>query len=174
VFKPGDKVAPIDEPIRGTVKEIISPKKVLVVTDDGFEIIYAINELVKIHPNTARLTRFSKPPQKDSVHHKKSLSPKKNVQTGMEIDLHIQELVDDWKHMTNGEIVQVQLRHVKKALLAAMKRKMTKLIIIHGRGEGVLRSEVRSILDAYDNLEYLDAPYVEYGSGATEVRIWYK
>lgn len=174
MLKPGDHVAVISDTTRGVVKELLPQKKVLVLTDDGFENTYQLKELVKVLPQSKKLVEIHSVPEKDKPVSKKNTVSSKQLQKGMEIDLHIHELIDSWKHMTNGEIVQLQLSHFKRKLQTAMKSRLNKVIVIHGKGEGVLRAEVRMLLDGFDNVEYFDASYLEYGAGATEIRIWYK
>jgi len=54
----------------------------------------------------------------------------------------------------------------------AEEKKMKRVIFIHGVGQGVLRQEIRRILNEYyPHCEFMDAPYHIYGYGATEVRI---
>ncbi|MEX0273541.1 MAG: Smr/MutS family protein, partial [Flavobacteriaceae bacterium] len=45
-------------------------------------------------------------------------------------------------------------------------------VFIHGVGEGVLREELQYLFRRYDNVEYYDADYQQYGLGATEVYIF--
>jgi hypothetical protein len=91
----------------------------------------------------------------------------------MEVDLHIHELVDKHEHMANSEIVSNQLEHFERMLRIAENKKIPRIIFIHGVGQGVLRAEIRKMLhDYYPNCEFHDAPYNEYGYGATEVRIY--
>jgi hypothetical protein len=91
----------------------------------------------------------------------------------MEVDLHIHELVDKHEHMANSEIVSIQLEHFERMLRIAENKKIPRIIFIHGVGQGVLRAEIRKMLhDYYPNCEFHDAPYNEYGYGATEVRIY--
>ena len=48
----------------------------------------------------------------------------------------------------------------------------TKLIFIHGKGEGVLRHAILHELSyRYKNCPYQDASFQEYGYGATQVTI---
>jgi len=88
----------------------------------------------------------------------------------LEIDLHIEELLEDYSNMSNAEIVQVQLRHFKNALDKAINEHLKKLIVIHGVGNGRLKQEVREILAGYKNLKYFDGSYARYGFGATEIQ----
>lgn len=87
----------------------------------------------------------------------------------MEIDLHIEELLDDYSNMSNAEIIQVQLTYFQKALDKAINDHMKRLIVIHGVGNGRLKQEVRVLLDTYSSLKYYDASYARYGFGATEI-----
>ena len=56
-------------------------------------------------------------------------------------------------------------------LNAAIRDGKKKLIVIHGVGEGILREEVRKVLQFYDNVQFHDADMRKYGVGATEVII---
>ena len=88
-----------------------------------------------------------------------------------EVDLHIEHLVDNQRNMTNYEIVQIQIRHCNFTIEKAIKNNLRKLVIIHGKGEGVLKEEVRKLLKKYP-VEVIDADYRIYGLGATEVRFF--
>jgi DNA-nicking Smr family endonuclease len=88
-----------------------------------------------------------------------------------EVDLHIHELLDNYERMTNGEIVTIQMEHFERMLAIAEKKKVKKVIFIHGVGQGVLRAEIRSFIKSYyPQCEFLDGNYQKYGHGATEVR----
>ena len=76
--------------------------------------------------------------------------------------------------MMKHEIVQLQLDHFDKKLNEAIERGVSKVIFIHGRGEGRLKNAIREVLKRYPNCEYLDADYRRYGVGATEVRVKYR
>src|SRR6218665_22372 len=64
----------------------------------------------------------------------------------MKIDLHIEELMDNYSGMSNAEIVQVQLRHFQTALDTAINEHYRTLTVIHGVGNGRLKQEVRAVL----------------------------
>ena len=94
-----------------------------------------------------------------------------NPASEMEVDLHIEELLDNYSGMSNAEIIQVQLKHFQKTLDKAINEHFRKLVVIHGVGNGRLKQEVRSILLSYNNLRVVDGSYSKYGFGATEVII---
>lgn len=92
----------------------------------------------------------------------------------MEVDLHIHEILDRHEHMANSEIVSIQIEHFERMLKIAEEKKIPRVILIHGVGQGVLRAEIRNLLNQYyPNATFMDAPYNEYGYGATEVRLRY-
>lgn len=84
------------------------------------------------------------------------------------VDLHIEELTDDYNHMSNAEIISLQLNHFRQQLDAAILNHYYRIIFIHGKGNGVLKSRIRSELDAM-HIKYRDADTVKFGFGATEV-----
>jgi hypothetical protein len=92
-----------------------------------------------------------------------------NPANEMEIDLHIEELLDDYSNMSNAEIIQVQLTCFQKALDKAMNEHFKKLIVIHGVGNGRLKQEVRALIASHSALKYYDASYARFGFGATEI-----
>jgi dsDNA-specific endonuclease/ATPase MutS2 len=89
----------------------------------------------------------------------------------MEIDLHIEELLENYSGMNNAEIVQIQLKHFQNALDTAINNHYKKLIVIPGVGNGRLKQEVRNILSANKTVKFYDASYSRYGFGATEIAI---
>ncbi len=85
-----------------------------------------------------------------------------------EVDLHIEEIVESTEGMSNGEILEVQLARFETALEGAIRNGQKKIVFIHGLGQGKLKNEVRKRLDKR-NISYQDAPFKEYGYGATVV-----
>ncbi len=88
-----------------------------------------------------------------------------------EIDLHIGELVEDYYLLDNSEMLKIQLDYFTKCLESAFIKRISKLIFIHGVGNGTLKNEIIKVLKTYDNLHFFDASLAKYGVGATEVYI---
>lgn len=88
-----------------------------------------------------------------------------------EVDLHINELVDDVRGMSNAEILQHQMAHFHKELNAAIKDKLEKIVFIHGIGNGTLKNSLRHAVENEYKLEYQDASFKDYGFGATMVYV---
>jgi len=90
----------------------------------------------------------------------------------LEVDLHIHELLDDFRGLSNGEIVEIQMEHFHTRLNEALKKGPKNIVFIHGVGNGTLKLEVRKELDRKKALlQYHDASFQEYGYGATMVKL---
>ena len=90
----------------------------------------------------------------------------------IEIDLHIYELVDTTAGMDNYAMLQFQLDTVRKTMKSHSRRIGQKIVFIHGKGDGVLRKEVRALLaKEYASCDVQDASFLKYGFGATEVTV---
>ncbi|MBT8320847.1 MAG: Smr/MutS family protein, partial [Eudoraea sp.] len=90
----------------------------------------------------------------------------------MEVDLHIHQLVPSTRGMSNYDMLNLQLETAKRQLEFAMRKRIQKVVFIHGKGAGVLQEELKYLFGRYDNLKYYDADYRKYGIGATEVYIF--
>lgn len=90
----------------------------------------------------------------------------------IEVDLHINELLDNTTNMTNSEMLEYQLGVFNKTLNEYKDKKGQKIVFIHGKGEGVLRNAIlKELKSKYRNYSYQDASFREYGFGATMVTI---
>ena len=90
----------------------------------------------------------------------------------MEVDLHIHQLVKSSKGMSNYDILNIQLETAKRQLDFAIRKRIQKVVFIHGVGEGILKEELHYLFKRYDNVKFYDADYQKYGLGATEVYIY--
>jgi hypothetical protein len=90
----------------------------------------------------------------------------------VEVDLHIEQLIDNYKSLTNTEILDIQMTRFRSELENAIQKRMGKIVFIHGVGNGKLKHDIRRALDTeYKKLRYQDASFKEYGFGATMVLI---
>lgn len=105
--------------------------------------------------------------------HKDFKSAKASQSQIVEVDLHIHELLDDFRGLSNGEMLEIQMKKFREELDNAMRKGVKKIVFIHGVGAGVLKLEIRKELDRMKKkLDYQDASFKEYGYGATLVRIF--
>ncbi len=88
-----------------------------------------------------------------------------------EVDLHIENLLDNWKTMSNGEIVVHQLMIARQRIDDAILKGKHRLVIIHGIGNGTLKTEVRKLINSYYGIRFEEGSYGKYGAGATLVHL---
>ncbi len=87
-----------------------------------------------------------------------------------EVDLHIEQLMDNCKNLSNSEIIDIQLKTLHKYLNLAIMHRQERMIIIHGLGSGILKDAVHKILKETPHIEsYRNEWMGKYGFGATEV-----
>jgi len=87
-----------------------------------------------------------------------------------EIDLHIEQLVNNTKGLTNAEIVKKQLDTLEHFLHLAIVHRQERMIVIHGLGKGKLKEDVHAILKQTPEVSrYKNEWSGKYGFGATEV-----
>ncbi len=102
---------------------------------------------------------------------KTSVAKQKIKDLTREIDLHIEELLDSYKNLTNGQILNIQTERFEKEMEHCLSNGIKKLIVIHGVGNGKLKQEIVGILKSINGVSYYDASYKNYGFGATEILI---
>lgn len=89
------------------------------------------------------------------------------------VDLHIEKLTDNWKKMSNFEILTLQLQTFEKYYDLAVAHRQPSLIIIHGVGEGRLRNDIHESLRLKKEVKsFVNQYHPNYGYGATE--IWFQ
>jgi dsDNA-specific endonuclease/ATPase MutS2 len=175
LFEIGDTVEVLDEAIKGYVVGF-NNELVMVETDDGFTMEYEYSQLIKIygslkvtHQEVAQNIKEKEIPKKRPTLVPK---PKERNAPKLEVDLHIHQLTAFTRGMSNYEMLNLQLDTAKRQLEFAMRKRIQKVVFIHGVGEGVLKEELEYLFKKYDNLQYYDAEYQKYGLGATEVYIF--
>lgn len=87
------------------------------------------------------------------------------------IDLHSHELIESTSGWTKYEILNYQLDKARQTVTEAKRRKVSKVLIIHGKGSGRLKDEVHHMLSRMGGLNYYFADFADGGYGATEVQI---
>ncbi|MFW5755963.1 MAG: DUF2027 domain-containing protein [Tangfeifania sp.] len=90
----------------------------------------------------------------------------------IEVDLHINELLDNPAGLSNKEILDIQLDKVKSEMHSAIRSQAKRIVFIHGVGQGVLKQEVARLLKSkFPKYGFQDASFKEYGYGATMVML---
>ncbi len=175
-FQIGSKVAVIDDVLEGIV---VSFDSGFVEIKDSEGMIYRFNEseLIPLNQDQHQLSKFMDInnkllKEKESLGKSKPKSfIKEKNEVVFEVDLHIHQLVDSIRNLDNYDMLNLQLETAKRKLEFAIQKRFSKVVFIHGVGEGVLRNELHSLLKKYP-VDFYDASYQKYGLGATEVYIY--
>jgi len=186
-IKVGNKVKLINENFEGVIKAILPKNRLLITCTDGFDYEVGNNEVLIIGENNvhrylvddAVIIKKVMPELNSSTHEKKYKgllssylqSAKYNYEGTLEIDLHLEELVEFPQKLDDWQKLHTQMQHAKNCLNAALDNNIRKIIFIHGVGTGVLKTELCNYLANFPNLIIKDADFREYGMGATEVVI---
>lgn len=175
-LKLGDKVYILDANYSGYITKI-DGSQINIKTEDGFEMMFDISELIKVDNELFNSDLISKMNYKEihfqNIDEKKKNEFKINNQRKdiTVVDLHIDKLIKFQKNLKKYEILSFQLKIAKKKLDLAILSGAKRIIFIHGVGQGILKFELEKILRLYNNLEFYPANFKEYGYGATEVKI---
>jgi len=175
VFEIGDTVETLDDTIVGIVIHI-DGVDITIESEDGFSLTYSNSELVKVSNDikvsnyeVAQIKSEKEIPKKRRV---EVVKPKERNIPKMEVDLHIHQLTNSSRGMSNHEILNLQMDAAKRQLEFAIRKRIQKVVFIHGVGEGILKEELKYLFGRYENVKYYDADYQKYGLGATEVYIY--
>lgn len=172
----GNRVAVLDDVLKGVVINVLDDK-IIIETEDGMEFSFLPSELVKIDQEQRELTKYSDI-NNPLLKEKTNLNPKKQSffkkdknEVILEVDLHINQLTNSMKGLDNYDMLNLQLDTAKRKVEFAIKKRISKIVFIHGVGEGVLKSELLRMLKNYP-VKFYDASYKKYGLGATEVYVY--
>lgn len=136
---------------------------VTVIKDDGY------SQELEIDPQQLKEALIQKKDDGRRTRIERKPELNKNV---LEVDLHIDELLDSTVGMSNAEILRYQIDKFEEIMSEYKNTKGQKIVFIHGKGEGVLRKELLVQLKSrYPRCYVQDASFREYGFGATMVTI---
>jgi hypothetical protein len=100
---------------------------------------------------------------------RQNLEPARSV-----VDLHIEKLSNNWQHLSNFEILTIQLKEFEKWYDLAIAHRQPSLIVIHGVGKGKLKDEIHDELKLKKEVKYFVNQYdARFGYGATEILFKY-
>ena len=164
----------LEEPVQKEIR--ISPVKFYnpssFVKNNYFSTPALLIRLVD-HPLKAELEKLTDKDFQQVTLTKESKKPVK-AQTLLsdlvEVDLHVNQLIDDIRGLANADMLKLQMDTFRKELDSAIGSGVRRIVFIHGVGDGVLKNELRRELGRkYSKYPYQDASFREYGFGATMV-----
>ncbi len=141
----------------------------LVTSEDGFEIPVSIDEIVPLTERADYFVDSRKIKEKDE--HEVNV-PKLEHDEIWEVDLHLNDILDTGREMTDHEKLLAQLKYFNKCMHAAIAHRIKKIIFIHGIGKGTLKQEILRELRNYEKARNYEAPFKKYGFGAMVVEFY--
>lgn len=177
----GKKVKFVNEQLSGSIIKVVGKSQFEIEADDGFDYVVDRSEVVVLdegeieysvnYDEVQERVKISNDLAGESFLSKYIATTKYQYEKVLEIDLHLEELVEFPLKLDDWQRLHTQMQHVKKCLNAALNQRVRRMVFIHGVGQGVLKTELKNYLAQFDYLTFKDADYREYGSGATEVII---
>ena len=140
-------------------------------------VMISLSELVALKHGDSDFTKILKDgvgaqaPKKDLIKKEAPIDKHKTGQGEATVDLHIGELVDNILGLSSHDMFNIQMDYFKKMLDSAIAAEYTKVIFIHGVGNGVLKNAIIEELKNYKNTENRMASIAKFGVGAIEVVI---
>jgi dsDNA-specific endonuclease/ATPase MutS2 len=179
-IKVGDSVETIDDAIIGKVIRV-EGSTIYLESEDGFEFEFSSKELIKLNTDDGiniasfsnrSISEITKEKEGSKKYRTPTVKPKYRHSHMFVVDLHIHQLTNSTRGMTNFDMLNKQLDTARGQLEFAIRQRMQGMVFIHGVGEGVLKLELHTLLSRYNNVTFYDADYKTYGLGATEVKIF--
>lgn len=138
---------------------------------------FSIAELLQNHTQASGNNQRSKArvdkSDKDSHPSNPHVSKPNQHPEMIEVDLHITELLDNTNGLSPKDMLDYQVEKFNEVMRANLRHTGTKIVFIHGKGEGKLRQEIlRQLKLYYPKCTPQDANFQKYGFGATMVTIY--
>ena len=172
-LKPGMRVQWVDEPLEGIIAGI-SEGEIRIRTSDGMELTATSGEVIPIPDPIYFPVPPSAASHKAPVRKKgpsAGISRKDKGPPPLEVDLHMEKLLTPGQRRDAMEILDFQVDTARRQLEFALRKRIQRLVFIHGEGRGILREELHTLLRRYPGIRFEDGDPRRYGAGATAVYI---
>ncbi|MCC7331826.1 MAG: Smr/MutS family protein [Flavobacteriales bacterium] len=178
-IKKGDKIKFINDKVEGFVIDVLNNNKIKIKTSDGFEYVVDISEIIIVGDDNSIHYQPDKKAIKKKISESKTISEgnsildsyQKNSEGIIEIDLHLEKIVKNPQKYEPQLKLHKQLLYAKKCIEAAQRKKISKLIFIHGKGTGALKSGLIEMLENTGYISVKEGSKMKYGDGAIEVSL---
>jgi hypothetical protein len=180
-MRKGDKIRFLDAVGGGVIVQYDTDKQLVwVETDDGFDVgpipanKCVVCESADKYQRIRMATTAQQRKEETAAPVAPPVSPAKRPKKQRDewiIDLHLEALPTSGNGMTDVEKHQYQLRFFRMQMQQHLRYRGRRVVVIHGKGNGVLRNEIRQIIkrDFGKQVEMYDADFARYEEGATLV-----
>lgn len=140
----------------------------------AFDIVCNDRTAPTIAFNAEKITEGILGKSKDLKHSApKPLSKPSHADNGIiRVDLHASALFESTEGLEPADILNYQIDRFSEVMTANLRKPGTRIVFIHGKGEGVLRQALmKELTHRFKGHDVQDASFREYGFGATQVTI---
>lgn len=88
------------------------------------------------------------------------------------LDLHMEHMLSATEARRVTHPLDFQIKELQKVLRVCRKKKVSRIIAIHGKGAGILRQEILNLLHSQEDIQVCDASFDHFGGGALEIKIF--
>lgn len=165
-IKVGDRVQLLDQPWQGVVEEICGARA-SVLLDDGFSEWVAITKIIiqdTINYSDIEILDLEKNQTKHI-----EIRPLRIE----EIDLHIENLFVHWRSIPVEQILDRQMQAFKEEFRVCKKKKIDQLIVIHGKGSGVLKRNLHDLLKTLPHISFEEMNTGKFKQAAIKINFHY-
>ena len=140
----GSRVRALHATWAGRVTALLPQRRLRVHTDEGHELTLGLDEVVGEAPalperHLPRRSKESHPPH-GATRRKASVPPAPDAA----LDLHLGALPERYQALAERHgALAAQLAYFDAQLMAALDRRADRLVVLHGRGGGTLRAELK-------------------------------
>jgi hypothetical protein len=159
-FQVGQLISVTDQAIGGKIMEI-KDQRAYIMLDDGFEEWISVSKIVLKQTADIDITQ-------DEEKHRDSYIDSRPERIH-EIDLHIENLVIDWKKIPSNKILDRQLTAFIEEFNYARKNQYDSMIVIHGKGAGILKSNIIHKLIQFGFSNYEEMTLGNYRNAAIQI-----
>ena len=167
-MKKGDRIEVVKDDRKGVVTDI-QDSTVYYEDEDGFSWHARVDE-VRVLPDSIQLIMtYSRGKINKQQLGEAHVSEKQN--RSVVVDLHADKIIGRTKGMQPATIKAFQLKEFHNVMCQYRKQKGKQIVFIHGKGDGILKNEIRHIVEKqYPGCRWSGAQGENYGlGGATEV-----
>jgi dsDNA-specific endonuclease/ATPase MutS2 len=165
IFKSGDKVSILNE---SGFFIFLSDKnnRALIQDENGFERLVDFKYIVIYRKFNVTETYLK------SVDLIQKKTPLKKTSSIPEIDLHIEVLLAKSSHLSAHDKFLLQIDIFKKFTNKMLKERQSKFVVIHGAGEGKLKSEIQTLLQSKKGFRMHDKHISNGKVGASLIEVF--
>ncbi|MBE26095.1 MAG: hypothetical protein CMN33_00235 [Saprospirales bacterium] len=120
----------------------------------------------KISADKSDIRIYTQPKQEVKIAFEDEVVLKSKIKFNDTLDLHLNILAPHMEHQEQSRILDFQIEKARQFVEDAIENNRSKILIIHGKGSGVLKSETLEMLKDFYKVRYT---FDKNDGGATEI-----